>query len=66
MDGDTFATGVFVVFNVLSITAAVYCGYRSYVRHRRPVRAVFAATAGLLLAPAVLMLAIFLTRPRGR
>ncbi|MFZ2175114.1 MAG: hypothetical protein WAW17_14000 [Rhodococcus sp. (in: high G+C Gram-positive bacteria)] len=65
MDGNTFATGVFVVFNLLSIAGAVFCARRSYSRHRRPARAMAAGFAGLFIAPLVLMFFVALARPQG-
>ncbi|WP_280783956.1 hypothetical protein [Rhodococcus opacus] len=65
MDGNTFATTVFVAFNVLSITGAVVCTRRSYSRHRRPARAFMAGIGGLFIAPLVLMIFVALARPQG-
>lgn len=64
MDGNSFAIGVFVAFNVLSITGGLFCARRSYMRHRRPLRASMAGIAGLFIAPAVLMVLVALARPQ--
>ncbi|WP_072691735.1 hypothetical protein [Rhodococcus marinonascens] len=64
MDGDTFAITVFMMFNALSMLGALFCGHRSYRRHGRPGRAVFAAIGGLFIAPMLLMVCVALARPR--
>ncbi|WP_072691385.1 hypothetical protein [Rhodococcus marinonascens] len=64
MDGNTFAITMLMMFNALSMLGALYCGHRSYRRHGRPGRAVFAAAAGLFIAPMLLMLCVGLARPR--
>ncbi|MGH3803712.1 MAG: hypothetical protein ACRDTD_26990 [Pseudonocardiaceae bacterium] len=65
MNGNAFATTVFVAFNVLSITGAVVCARRSYTRHRRPARALVAGIGGLFIVPLVLMVCVALARPQG-
>jgi hypothetical protein len=65
MDGNTFAIGVFVAFNLLSIAGAVLCARRSYSRHRRPARALVAGVGGLFIAPLVLMFLVALARPQA-
>lgn len=65
MDGNAFATTVFVAFNVLSITGAVVCARRSYTRHRRPARALMAGIGGLFIVPLVLVVCVALARPQG-
>ncbi|SEB29360.1 hypothetical protein [Rhodococcus koreensis] len=65
MDGNAFATTVFVAFNVLSITGAVVCARRSYTRHRRPARALMAGIGGLFIVPLALVVCVALARPQG-
>lgn len=66
MDGNGFAIGVFIAFNVLSVAGGLFCARRSYVRHRRPLRAFMAGIGGLFIAPAVLMVFVALARPQVR
>ncbi|NRI68805.1 hypothetical protein FEZ60_25115 [Rhodococcus sp. MS16] len=65
MDGNSFAIGVFIAFNVLSVAGGVFFARRSYVRHRHPLRALLAGVVGLFIAPVALMMCVALARPQG-
>ena len=65
MDGNSFAFGVIIAFNALSIAGMVICARRSYRRHRRIGRAVLAGFAGSFIVPLLLVFCVALAQPRG-
>lgn len=65
MDGNSFAFGVIIAFNALSIAGMVICARRSYRRHRRVGRAILAGIAGSFIVPLLLMMCVALARPQG-
>lgn len=55
---------VLLIFNALSMLSAIICARRSYLRHRRTGRAVMAGIGGLLILPLIVVVGVYLARPR--
>lgn len=64
MDGNLMGLMMFMAVNMATTGSALFCGWRSWSRHRRAGRAVLAAIGGLFIVPALFMIAVAAAAPR--